>query len=100
MDEYLGRSGDVGGYRLVVEEDRVVATKEGVTVVDHEVPRRGGLSIGRFVADATELNLDWTRLPDGDEAIVIADAGGGATGLAYVLNLTDEALSGWMPVRR
>ena len=94
--EYLGRSGDVGGYRMEVGEDRVRVLKEGVVVLDHEVPPHGGRSIGQFVAAARDLRLAWGRLPDGDEVIVISDAADGTDeATSYTVNITDEGLSGW-----
>ena len=94
--EYLGRSGDVGGYRMEVGEDRVRVLKEGVVVLDHQVPSHGGTSVGQFVAAAKDLRLTWGRLPDGDEVIVISEAADGTDeALSYTLNVTDEGLSGW-----
>jgi len=94
--EYLGRTGDVGGYHLEVGEDRVRVLKDGVAVLDHAVPPHGGRSIGRFVAEAGDLRLAWGRLPEGDEVIAISDAAAGTDeALTYVVNISDEALSGW-----
>lgn len=94
--EYLGRSGDLGGYRIEVGEDRVRVLKDGVVVLDHAVPPHGERSIGAFVAGAAELRLAWGRLPDGDEMIAISDAAAAAEGApSYVVNITDEDLSGW-----
>ena len=94
--EYLGRSGDVGGYRLEVEDDRLRVLKEGVVVLDHVVPPHAGRSIGRFVAEAGDLRLAWGRLPVGDEAIAISDAAAGTDeALSYVVNIGDPGLSGW-----
>ena len=96
MEEYLGGSGDVGGYRLEVGEDRVRVLKGDAVVVDHEVPPHDGLTIGRFVAGAGDLRLAWGRLPDGDEVIVISDAADGTDeGLSYTVNIGQEGLSGW-----
>ena len=96
MEEYLGRSGSLGGYRLEVGEDRVRVLKDDVVVLDHEVPPHDGTSIGRFVAGARDLRLAWGRLPDGDEVIVVSDAADGTdAALSYTVNITDEALSGW-----
>src|SRR3712207_7032260 len=95
MEESLGRSGSLGGYRLEVGEDRVRVLKDGVSVLDHAVPRHDGTSIGRFVAAAGDLRLAWGRLPDGDEVIVISDAADGTDeALSYAVNITDEGLSG------
>lgn len=44
--EYLGRSGNVGGYRVEVGENRVRVLKDGVAVIDYAVPPLGGESIG------------------------------------------------------
>ena len=96
MEDYLGRSGDVGGYRLEVGEDRVRVLKEGVVVLDHHVPPHRGRSIGRFVENAADLRLAWGRLPDGDEVIVISDTADGTDeATSYAVNITDEGLSGW-----
>ena len=96
MEEYLGRSGSLGGYRLEIGEDRVRVLKGDVTILDHAAPPHGGRSIGAFVADAKDLRLAWGRLPDGDEVIVISDAADGTDeALSYTVNITDEGLSGW-----
>ena len=96
MEEYLGRSGSLGGYRLEVGDDRVRVLKDGVTVLDHAVPDHDGTSIGQFVAGAGDLRLAWGRLPDGDDVIVISDAADGTDeALSYTVNITDEGLSGW-----
>ena len=96
MEEYPGRSGSLGGYRLEVAEDRVRVLEEGVVVLDHLVPGHDGTSIGQFVAAAKDLRLTWGRLPDGDEVIVISEAADGIDeALSYTVNVTDEGLSGW-----
>ena len=93
MTEYIGRSGYVGGYRLVVGEDRVHVVKDGVTILDHPVPPHQGVNIGQFVAQARDLRVGWGRLPTGDEVIAVFDDAN--HGLGYVIDLTDETLSGW-----
>ena len=93
MAEYIGRSGYVGGYRLVVGEDRVHVVKDGVTILDHPVPRHHGVSIDQFVAQAKDLRVGWGRLPTGHEVIALFDDAD--HDLGYVIDLTDEALSGW-----
>ena len=92
MVEYIGRSGYVGGYRLVVGENRVQVIKDGV-VLDHPVPARRGVDVGGFVARARDLRVGWGRLPTGDEVIAVFDDAD--HDLGYVIDLTDEALSGW-----
>ena len=93
MTEYIGRSGYVGGYRLVVGEDRVHIVKDGVTILDHPVPTHQGVNIGQFVAQARDLRVGWGRLPTGDEVIAVFDDAN--HDLGYLIDLTDEALSGW-----
>jgi hypothetical protein len=91
--EYVGRSGYVGGYQVVVGEDRVRVLKDGVTVADQPVPLIDGRSIGRFAAEAEDLRIGWGRLPTGDEVIVLFD--GRQPRLAYTVNLLDPTLSAW-----
>ena len=96
MQEYIGRSGYLGGYRLLVGGDRVRVLKEDVVILDHQAPPYDSLSIGQFVAQAEDLRLAWGRLPDGDEVIVVSDAAQGTdVGLSYTINIRQEALSGW-----
>ncbi len=93
MIEYIGRSGYVGGYRLLVSDDRIRVIKDGVPVVDHLVPPLDGASIRDFVAGAERLRAGWGRLPTGDEVVSVFDDGD--RHLGYVVDLTDETLSGW-----
>lgn len=91
MVEYVGRSGYVGGYRVVVGEDRVQVLKDGVAVADQSVPPLDGRPIGRFAAEAEDLRVGWGRLPTGDEVITLFD--GHQPRLAYTINLLDPAFS-------
>ena len=93
MTEYVGRSGHIGGYQVVVSEDRIRVLKGGVAVADQPVPPLNGRSIGRFAAEAADLRVGWGRLPTGDEMIAIFD--GRQPRLAYTVNLQDPAFSGW-----
>ena len=93
MVEYVGRSGYVGGYRVVVGEDRIRVLKDGVAVADQPVPPLDGRSIGRFAAEAEDLRVGWGRLPTGEEVIALFD--GVRPRLAYAVNLLDPTLSSW-----
>ncbi|MDP9370673.1 MAG: hypothetical protein M3Q03_20805, partial [Chloroflexota bacterium] len=93
MVEYIGRSGYVDGYRLLVSDHCIQVTKDGVPVVDHLVPPLDGASIGDFVAGAERLRAGWGRLPTGDEVVAVFDDAD--RHLGYVVDLTDETLSGW-----
>ncbi len=93
MVEYIGRSGYVGGYRLLISDHRIQVTKDGVPVVDHLVPLLDGASIGDFVAGSERLRAGWGRLPTGDEFVAVFDDADRHVG--YVVDLTDEGLSGW-----
>ena len=92
MAEYLGRTGYAGGYRVVVEEDRIRVIKDGVVVADQTAPPEAGRSPGRFAREAADLHVGWARLPTGDEIVAIFD--GRSPRHGFVVNLTDPALGG------
>ena len=95
--EYAGRSGDVGGYQVEIGENDVRVLKAGVEVVRRQVEPHAGRSLADLVAAARQPRLNWGRLPEGDEVIVISDAAGDHDdALSYVVNISDPALSGWI----
>ncbi len=100
MDQdYVGRSGDVGGYQVQIGDDQVRVLKDRIEVFGRPVEAHQGRSIGEFVAAAKKLHLTWGRQPEGDEVVVISDAGDPReTAPRFVINITDPDLSGWTTV--
>jgi hypothetical protein len=97
--DYVGRSGDVGGYQVEIGDDRVRVLKDRVEVFGRPVKPHGGRSIGAFVADAGKLHLTWGRQPEGDEVVVISDADDPRPDAPrFVINVSDPDLSGWTTV--
>ena len=97
MDQdYVGRSGDVGGYQVEIGDHRFRVLKDRVEVFGRDIEPHDGRSIGQFVATAGKLHLTWGRQPEGDEVVVLpAAADASETALRFVINVTDPALSGW-----
>lgn len=93
--DYAGRSGDVGGYRVEIGDDAVRVLKEGVELVNRPVPSHGGRSLADLAASG-KPRLRWGRLPDGDEVIIVYDAAADSRdALSYAINISDPARSGW-----
>jgi hypothetical protein len=94
--DYVGRSGDVGGYQVEIGDDGLRVLKEGVELVDHPVAPHAGRSLADLVAAAGQPRLRWGRLPEGDEVIIVFDAADeGDDALSYAINITDPDASGW-----
>ena len=100
MDQdYVGRSGDVGGYQVEIGDERVRVLKDRVEVFGRLVEPHAGRSIGEFVAGAGKLHLTWGRQSEGDEVVVISDASDPREDAPrFVVNVTDPDLSGWTTV--
>ena len=97
--EYVGRSGDVGGYQVEIGDDRVRVLKDRVEVFGRPIEPHDGRSIGEFVASAGRLHLTWGRQPEGDEVVVISDADDPREDAPrFVINITAPDLSGWTTV--
>jgi hypothetical protein len=94
--DYAGRSGDVGGYQVEIEDEVVRVLKAGVAVVEHRVGPHGGRSLADVVAMARQPRLRWGRLPEGDEVIIVFDAADeGDDALSYAINISVPDASGW-----
>lgn len=97
--EYVGRSGDAGGYQVEIGDDRVRVLKDRVEVFGRPVEPHAGRSIGEFVAAAGRLHLTWGRQPEGDEVVAISDAADQRENAPrFVVNVSDPDLSGWSTV--
>jgi len=88
----FGIKGAINGYDVVAMGDTILVERDGA-----EVARGAVAGLGRFVANAGALRLDWGQFPDGDEVIFLYDKGDQGFGYALNLDWPDGSEWGYAP---